>query len=118
MVHKGGHIRDLHAQKDAGQKGFRRNDKALQPVKRKGLCGHGQAARAPDPHGAHGHLRFFGHRFQPLHLQYAGYAAGKPFNTKVKKFILLQLIFENDAVNEGFGVYGAEVQYTVGNYVK
>lgn len=42
----------------------------------------------------------------------------KPFNTKVKKFILLQLIFENDAVNEGFGVYGAEVQYTVGNYVK
>ena len=42
----------------------------------------------------------------------------KPFNTKVKKFISLQLIFENDAVNEGFGVYGAEVQYTVGNYVK
>lgn len=42
----------------------------------------------------------------------------KPFNTKVKKFIVLQLIFENDAINEGFGVYGAEVQYTVGNYVK
>lgn len=42
----------------------------------------------------------------------------KPFNTKVKKFIVLQLIFENDALNEGFGVYGAEVQYTVGNYVK
>ena len=42
----------------------------------------------------------------------------KPFNTKVKKFISLQLIFENDVVNEGFGVYGAEVQYTVGNYVK
>ncbi len=32
----------------------------------------------------------------------------KPFNTKVKKFIVLQLIFENDAINEGFGVYSAE----------
>lgn len=42
----------------------------------------------------------------------------KPFNTKVKKFIVLQLIFENDAINEGFGVYSAEVQYTVGNYMK
>ncbi len=42
----------------------------------------------------------------------------KPFNTKVKKFILLQMIFENDAANEGFGVYGAQVQYTIGNYVK
>lgn len=42
----------------------------------------------------------------------------KPFNTKVKKFVILQMIFENDAENEGFGVYGAEVQYAVGNYVK
>ncbi len=42
----------------------------------------------------------------------------KPFNTKIKKFVLLQLIFENKVVNEGFGVYGAQVQYTVGGYVK
>ena len=42
----------------------------------------------------------------------------KPFNTKVKKFILLQMIFENDAANEGFGVYGAQVQYALGGYVK
>lgn len=41
-----------------------------------------------------------------------------PFNTKVKKFITLQMIFENDAANEGWGIYGAEIQYTVGNYVK
>lgn len=40
------------------------------------------------------------------------------FNAKVKKFITLQLIFENDALNEGFGVYGAQVQYAIGNYVK
>ena len=39
-------------------------------------------------------------------------------NKKVKKFIVLQIILENDEVNEGFGVYGAEVQYAVGNYVK
>lgn len=39
-------------------------------------------------------------------------------NKKIKKFIVLQLIFENDTVNEGFGVYGAEVQYAIGNYVK
>jgi hypothetical protein len=39
-------------------------------------------------------------------------------NKKIKKFIVLQLILENDAVNEGFGVYGVEVQYAIGNYVK
>ena len=41
-----------------------------------------------------------------------------PFNTKVKKFVLLQLVFENREANEGFGVYGAQVQFTVGGYVK
>jgi hypothetical protein len=41
-----------------------------------------------------------------------------PFNTKVKKFILLTLVFQNDTVNEGFGVFGAELMYTIGKYVK
>ncbi|OQB25860.1 MAG: hypothetical protein BWY11_00136 [Firmicutes bacterium ADurb.Bin182] len=41
-----------------------------------------------------------------------------PFNTKVKKFVLLMLVFENDTVNEGFGVFGAELQYALGKYVK
>lgn len=41
-----------------------------------------------------------------------------PFNAKVKKFVTLQLVFENDALDEGWGIYGAEIQYTVGNYVK
>ena len=41
-----------------------------------------------------------------------------PFNKKIKKFITLQLIFRNAALNEGFGVFGAEVSYVVGNYVK
>lgn len=41
-----------------------------------------------------------------------------PFHTKVKKYITLQIIVENNAVNEGFGVYGILKRYTVGNYVK
>jgi hypothetical protein len=41
-----------------------------------------------------------------------------PFNTKVKNFILLTLAFKNDTVNEGFGVFGAELMYTMGRYVK
>jgi hypothetical protein len=41
-----------------------------------------------------------------------------PLNTKLKKFITLQLIFENDALDEGFGVFGAQVQYAIANYVK
>lgn len=41
-----------------------------------------------------------------------------PFNRKIKKFITLQLIFRNAELNEGFGVFGAEVSYVLGNYVK
>jgi hypothetical protein len=39
-------------------------------------------------------------------------------NSKIKKFIVIQLILENDEINEGFGVYGIQVQYAIGNYVK
>ena len=42
----------------------------------------------------------------------------KAFNKKVKKFIVLQLIFENDSIDEGFGIYGVQVQYAIGGYVK
>ena len=41
-----------------------------------------------------------------------------PFNKKVKKFITLQLIFRNAVKDEGFGIYGTEVTYVEGNYVK
>lgn len=41
-----------------------------------------------------------------------------PFNKKLKKFITLRMIFENAAANEGFGIYGATVQFFYGNYVK
>lgn len=41
-----------------------------------------------------------------------------PFNKKVKKFITLQLIFKNAEKNERFGIYGTEVTYVDGNYVK
>ncbi|MDR2513818.1 MAG: hypothetical protein LBD02_01255 [Christensenellaceae bacterium] len=41
-----------------------------------------------------------------------------PFNQKVKKYITLQLIFSNDALNEGFGVYRVEKTYVINGYVK
>lgn len=41
-----------------------------------------------------------------------------PFNKKVKKFIILQIIFKNAVKDEGFGIYGAELTYVRGNYVK
>ena len=41
-----------------------------------------------------------------------------PLNKKIKKFIVLQLIFENKEVDEGFGIYGVQTQYAVGGYVK
>ena len=41
-----------------------------------------------------------------------------PFNSRVKKYITLQILAKNEAVNEGFGVYGIIKRYTRGNYVK
>lgn len=40
------------------------------------------------------------------------------FNKKVKKFVVLQIIFKNDVLDEGFGIYGVQVQYVIGGYVK
>jgi len=41
-----------------------------------------------------------------------------PVGKKVKKFQQLQLQLENDGVEEGLGIYGIQVQYTVNNYIK
>lgn len=41
-----------------------------------------------------------------------------PFNAKIKKFIVVQFIFENNVLNEGFGILGAQIQYVIGQYVK
>jgi hypothetical protein len=41
-----------------------------------------------------------------------------PIGKKVKKFQQLQLVLENDGVEECFGIYGIQVQYTVNNYIK
>jgi hypothetical protein len=41
-----------------------------------------------------------------------------PFNRKVKKYITLQFILSNDALNEGFGVYRLEKTYVINGYVK
>lgn len=41
-----------------------------------------------------------------------------PLNKKIKKFIVLQLIFENNVKDEGFGIYGVQTQYAIGGYVK
>lgn len=40
------------------------------------------------------------------------------FNTKVKKYKRLQIIIKNDAVNEGFGIFGITKHYVVGNFAK
>lgn len=40
------------------------------------------------------------------------------FNTKVKKYKRLQIIIKNDAVNEGFGLFGITKHYVVGNFAK
>lgn len=40
------------------------------------------------------------------------------FRAKVKKYKRLQIIIKNDAVNEGFGVYGITKHYITGNFAK
>ena len=41
-----------------------------------------------------------------------------PFNRKMKNYKRLQIIIKNDAVNEGFGIYGIVKHFVVGNYSK
>ncbi|MBQ9459588.1 MAG: hypothetical protein IJU66_06605 [Oscillospiraceae bacterium] len=41
-----------------------------------------------------------------------------PFRRKVKNYKRLQIVVKNDAVNEGFGVYGIVKHYAVGNFAK
>ena len=40
------------------------------------------------------------------------------FNTKVKKYKRLQIIVKNNAVNEGFGIFGITKHFVVGNFAK
>lgn len=41
-----------------------------------------------------------------------------PVGKKIKKFNILQFFLVSRAINEGFGVYGIQLSYTVGGYVK
>lgn len=41
-----------------------------------------------------------------------------PIGKKVKKFQQLQVVLESDGIEECFGIYGIQVQYTVNNYIK
>lgn len=41
-----------------------------------------------------------------------------PIGKKVKKFQQLQIVLESDGIEECFGLYGIQVQYTVNNYIK
>jgi len=41
-----------------------------------------------------------------------------PFRRKVKNYKRLQIVVRNDALNEGFGVYGIVKHYVAGNYAK
>jgi hypothetical protein len=40
------------------------------------------------------------------------------FNSKVKKFQVVQLRFENNQPEQCFGIYGIQLQYIVNNYIK
>ena len=41
-----------------------------------------------------------------------------PFRRKVKNYKRLQIVIKNDAVDEGFGIYGIVKHFVVGNYAK
>lgn len=41
-----------------------------------------------------------------------------PFNSKTKKYSTIQIIARNAEKDEGFGVFGVILRYTVGNFVK
>ncbi|MBE6070212.1 MAG: hypothetical protein E7211_21350 [Clostridium lundense] len=41
-----------------------------------------------------------------------------PFRRRVKNYRRLQILIKNDAVNEGFGVYGVVKHYVTGNFAK
>jgi hypothetical protein len=42
----------------------------------------------------------------------------KPFNAKIRRFNIIQLVFENSRVDEGFGIYGAKLAFSTENYIK
>ncbi len=61
--------------------------------------------------------------FSPLYFDIVDFSTRDtarilPFNTKVKKYCALQFKVVNDSLNQGFGVYGIEKRYTVGNFKK
>lgn len=41
-----------------------------------------------------------------------------PFNRKIKNYKRLQIVIKNDAINEGFGVYGIVKHFVTGNFAK
>lgn len=42
----------------------------------------------------------------------------KSIRTRVKRFALVQLVLENNVKNEGFGIYGVQLQYQLHRFVK
>lgn len=42
----------------------------------------------------------------------------KPFNAKIRRFNLIQLVFENSRADEGFGIYGAKLSFSPENHLK
>lgn len=41
-----------------------------------------------------------------------------PINRKIKKFNILQIVLRNAELDEGFGIYGIQLTYTIGGFVK
>lgn len=42
----------------------------------------------------------------------------KPFNAKIRRFNIIQLVFENSRADEGFGIYGAKLSFSPENHLK
>jgi len=42
----------------------------------------------------------------------------KPFNARIRRFNIIQLVFENGRPDEGFGVYGAKLCFSVENHIR
>lgn len=42
----------------------------------------------------------------------------KPFNARIRRFNIIQLVFENSRANEGFGIYGAKLAFSTENFIR
>ena len=112
-------LRTHHPKENPNKEGLRRDDQTICEIVRKGVCFTDWFQKKTLVQSGNMDLFDFGDidfsRFTFNTLDTPQVVA---LNKKIKKFIVIQLILENDEIGEGFGVYGIQVQYAIGNYVK